>query len=47
MPKNLYFPDPMSKKVNETRQEAFQDKSKFFLNIDKESAVETLDLLKS
>jgi hypothetical protein len=44
--KLAFYYTPLSTKVNEIRQEAFQEKTKRFLGVDKERAVQSLDLLK-
>jgi hypothetical protein len=44
--KLAFYYTPLSTKVNELRQEAFQEKTKRFLDVDKERAVQSLDLLK-
>ena len=44
--KLAFYYTPLSTKVNEIQQEAFQEKTKRFLNVDKDRAVQSLDLLK-
>lgn len=44
--KLAFYYTPLSTKVNELRQEAFQEKTKRFLDVDKDRAVQSLDLLK-
>jgi hypothetical protein len=41
-----FYYTPLSTKVNAAQQEAFQKETKRFLDVDKERAVETLDLMK-
>ncbi len=44
--KLAFYYTPLSTKVNEARQEAYHEKTKPFLDVDKERAVQSLDLLK-
>jgi hypothetical protein len=44
--KLAFYYTPLSTKVNEARQESYQEKTKRFLDVDKDRAVESLDLLK-
>ena len=44
--KLAFYYTPLSTKVNVLRQEAFQEKTKRFLDVDKDRAVQSLDLLK-